>query len=90
MEPLTQMQSLIDHADIAIQTLSIMLYAAFAGIIGLFGYIVFQTNNYRKDMQEAWGYVAKLSQAIQGQAADLVTIKTLAEAGNREHKSRGG
>lgn len=86
LEPLTH---LAGNENIAISTLSTMLYIAIGAIVGLFGFCLFLIKNCREDAKHAWEYVGKLSEAIKKAGTDIEIIRAFAEKGGHSGRNNG-
>jgi hypothetical protein len=83
MDELKPLADLAADKNIAIQTLSTMLYVSLAGYGVLGAFILYLTKSCREDIKHAWDYVAKLAEAVRSANTDLAIIKAFAESKNK-------
>lgn len=83
LDNLQPLANLASNENIAISTLSTMLYVAYGIIAALGGFIVLVIKWFLAREKEAWLYVQKLADVIRGAEKDIALIAAEASRKNR-------
>lgn len=87
-----ELQPLVDLAaneNIAISTLSTMLYCSIGAIVALFGFIIYLIKKCDASQKEAWAHVSKFSEAIKSFSKE-VTYALGRQDANGDRANQGG